>query len=215
MRHPALAALLSITLSTALAAPAGAQRDRPHLDLAFSPATLLSEGPAVSVDGLLNDAKTREHLRNGFPARIHYRLELWRKGGVFDDIAGRSEWDVLVNYDPSTQLYNVVRRSDQLRENFGGFQTVTSADAQLARPFRTSLHPNRPGRYYYHLTVEVQTLTESDLDALQQWLHGPTAPGKTNNPLTVARSGLGTLFSRVLGGAQRSYDITTGVFTVE
>jgi hypothetical protein len=193
------------------------QRDRPRFDIAISAASALSEGPAVSAEGLLSDPKTREHLRNGFPARIHYRLELWRKGGVFDDIAGRTEWDVLVNYDPSTQLYNVVRRTanDQVRENFGGFASVTSADAQLARPFRTSLHPNRSGRYYYHLIVEVQTLTESDLDALQQWLHGPTAPGKTNNPLTVVRSGLGTLFSRVLGGAQRSYDQTSGVFRVE
>ena len=41
------------------------------------------------------------------------------------------------------------------------------AEAQFDGPFRARLHPNRSGRYYYNLTVEVQTLTETDLDALQ------------------------------------------------
>ena len=54
----------------------------PRLEIAVPVATALKEGPAIVTDGLLSDDKTREHLRNGFPARIHYRLELWRKGGV-------------------------------------------------------------------------------------------------------------------------------------
>ncbi|HEX3866032.1 MAG TPA: hypothetical protein VHV78_04735, partial [Gemmatimonadaceae bacterium] len=69
---------------------------------------------------------------------------------------------------------------------------------------RASLHPARSGRYYYSLLVEVQTLTESDLDALQQWLHGPSAPGH-GNPITTLRSGVGTLLSRMLGGDKRQY----------
>lgn len=177
-----------------------------------------AEGPAIVSDGLLSDAKTREHLRNGFPARIHYKLELWRKSGVLsgDDRSGTAEWDVLVNYDPTTRSYNMVRRSsdDQVRENFGSFATLASAELQLAKPYKTSLHPTRSGRYYYNLTVEVQTLAQSDLDATLQWLKGPTAPGKTNNPLTTITSGLGTLFSRLLGGAQSKYEQPSEVFSV-
>ena len=210
--------LLALTLSLiALAAPLAAQRP-PRLDIAVTAANALTEGPAIITTGLLNDAKTREHLRNGFPARIHYRLELWRKSGVLsgDDRSGTLEWDVLVNYDPTSNLYNMIRRSsdDSYRENFGTFATLTSAELQLAKPYRTSLHPTRSGRYYYNLTVEVQTLAQSDLDATLQWLRGPTAPGKTSNPLTVLRSGFGVLFSRMLGGAQSKYEQPSGVFSV-
>ena len=59
----------------------------------------------------------------------------------------------------------------------------------------------------------MQTLTESDLDALQQWLRGPTAPGR-GNPITALRSGIGTLFSRILGGDKRHYESRSELFTV-
>jgi hypothetical protein len=200
-----------------MAAPLAAQRP-PRLEIAVSGAAALQEGPAIKTDGLLSDAKTREHLRNGFPARIHYRLELWRKSGVLsgDDRSGTLDWDVLVNYDPTSKLYNMIRRSsdDSYRENFGTFATLSSAELQLAKPYKTSLHPTRGGRYYYNLTVEVQTLAQSDLDATLQWLRGPTAPGKTSNPLTMIRSGVGTLFSRLLGGAQNKYEQPSEVFSV-
>lgn len=198
------------------ALPLAAQR-APRFDIAVAPASALVEGPAITSDGLLSDPKTREHIVNGFPARIHYRLELWRKGALVDDLTGRSEWDVLVSFEPATRTYRALRRSidDRAREDFGGFGSLTSAEAQIGQPFKPPLHPNRSGRYYYSLIVDVQTLTESDLDELQQWLRGPDAPGKTNNPLTVLGSGLGTLLSRVLGGSKVTHVTTSGVFTVE
>ena len=44
----------------------------------------------MTSEGVLSDAKTRELLRNGFPSRLHYRLELWKKGTIFDDPSGRA-----------------------------------------------------------------------------------------------------------------------------
>src|SRR4029077_20109643 len=123
---------------------------------------------------LLADTNTRVLLLSGFPTRLHYRLELWRTGGWFNQPAGRSEWDVVVRYDPTTQLYNVARTQDTKGlESVGSFSTVAAAEAQFGRPYRATLHPGATGRYYYNLIVDVQTLTESDLDALQQWLRGP------------------------------------------
>ncbi|HEX3865194.1 MAG TPA: hypothetical protein VHV78_00525, partial [Gemmatimonadaceae bacterium] len=117
-------ALVAWTLSAAsltapLAAPLAAQRDLPQLQIAL-PTAPMEEGPAITTANLLADANTRELLRNGFPARVHFRLELWRKGGwIFDDLAGRAQWDVVVRYDPSTQLFNVVRQQDNnVLENF-------------------------------------------------------------------------------------------------
>jgi hypothetical protein len=216
VRFPlALAALFASVLLLCSTAPVAAQRDSVRLVIAVTPATALDEGPLIGTANLLAEPKTRELLRAGFPTRIHYRLELWRKGGwIFDDPNGHVDLYVEVNWDPTAQLYQVVRRQDQpvLLENFGGFETATSADARFGRPFRASLHPNRSGRFYYNLMVDVQTLSESDLDALQQFFKGPLAPGKSN-PLTALRSGVGTLVSRVLGD-KREYKETSITFTI-
>jgi hypothetical protein len=186
-----------------------------HLTVAVNPATALQEGPTISTENLLADANTRELLRNGFATRIHYRLELWRKPGLVDDRAGYTDWEILVQQDPTTHVYNAIRRQDnRVTETFAEAATVTAVEAQFDKPFRPSLHPDRPGRYYYNLSVDIQTLTESDLDALQQWLHGPTAPNKSN-PLKALRSGIGRLFSRMLGGGRMHYEERSGVFTVQ
>jgi len=213
VRFPlALAALLAL-YSLYPAAPLAAQSDRVQLGIAVVPATALDEGPLITTANLLADPKTRELLRAGFPTRIHFRLELWRKGGWFDDPNGHVDWYVEVKYDPTAQLYKVVRRQEPgLLEDFGGFGTATSADAQFGKPFRASLHPNRSGRFYYNLIVDIQTLSESDLDALQQFFRGPSAPGKSN-PLTALRSGVGTLVSRVLGD-KRQYKDNSIAFTI-
>jgi hypothetical protein len=191
-----------------------AQRDRVRIALAVNPVVALQEGPTITTENLLADDNTRELLRNGFATRINYRLELWRKTGLVDDRSGFSEWEILVQQDPTTHVYSGVRRQgNRVIETFDDAASVSSAEAQFDRPFKAALHPSRAGRYYYVLIIELQTLTESDLDALQQWLHGPTAPGK-GNPVTALRSGVGRLFSRMLGGGKRRYDERSGVFDV-
>ncbi|MEP6495953.1 MAG: hypothetical protein ABJF01_24950 [bacterium] len=213
MRFPLALAALAALFALSPLAPLLAQRDNVQLHVEVVAASARDDGPLITTANLLADPKTRELLRSGFPTRIHFELELWRKRGLFDDPSGRVDWYVVVRWDPTSQLYNVVRRQDpDLLENFGGFQTATSADAQFGRPFRASLHPNRSGRFYYNLIVEVQTLSESDLDALQQFFRGPSAPGKSN-PLTAIRSGVGTLVSRVLGD-KRTYKEKSGTFEV-
>jgi len=185
------------------------------LDVAFAAASAPTVGATVSTESLLGDSKTRELLHNGFPARIHYRLELWQKGGVFgDDRRGLTEWDVLVAFDPAVEMFNAVRRGDEgrLLENYGGFPTIVAAEAAFGRALRVDLHPDGAGKFYYNLVLDVQTLTVSDLDALQQWLRGPEAPSR--NPLKAIRNGLGTLVSRLLGGDKRHYERRSGIFTV-
>jgi hypothetical protein len=208
-----------LALLVSFALPLSAQRS-PRFNIAVRPQAALVEGPAITSDQLLTDAKTREHLLNGFPARIHYQLELWSKGGGalgFDDRIGTAEWDVLVAYEPSSQRYHVLRRSsdDRVHEDFGGFQTLTSAEIPIDRPFKPALHPGKAGRYYYNLIVDVQTVSVNDLDELKQWLRGQNAPGKTNNPLAVIGSGLGTLFSRLIGGSSIRNVVVSGIFSVD
>ena len=195
------------------AAPLAAQRPRVQLDVAFAAATVPTIGATVGTESLLDDPKTRELLHNGFPARIHYRLELWRTGGFSDERRGLTEWEVLVAFDPAAETFNAVRRGDEGRvlENYGGFPTLVAAEAAFGRPIRVDLHPDGSGKFYYNLVLDVQTLTVSDLDALQQWLRGPEPPSR--NPLKAIRSGIGTLVSRLLGGDKRHYERRSEVFT--
>jgi hypothetical protein len=202
----------TLALAALLAAPLSAQTERPRLEIVLG-ASPGQEDPVILTSNLLADPHTRDLLVNGaFPERMHFKLELWRKGGVFDDLDGRSEWDMLVSYDPTRQIFNVVRRLENQFEDFGGFSSILTADGQIARPFRVPLKASQSGRYYYNLTVEVRTLTETDLAALQQFLRG--TPQATTKPLSWLGRSFGKLMSRVLGGDTRRYAQQSGVFGV-
>lgn len=205
-----LASLLLI-----LASPAFAQRG-PQLEvsvLANSPPA----GASVVAARLLDDAKIRELLRSGFPAAMTFRLELWRAGGLFDEIESATQWQVLVRYDPYTQQYLAMRRhGTAVQEDFGGFPTLEAAEAKLDRPYPVLLRPRRPGtRYYYNVVLDVESLSVSDLDELQRWLRGELEPAVRGKraPLSALRRGFGTLLSRLLGSEKRHYESRSGTFS--
>lgn len=207
----------ALVIAAFAAAPATAQRADVQLSLALPSIAAAEEGPTIATANVLADAKTQELLRNGFPAALHYRLDLWRKGSWFSDLTGSTQWDVFVSYDPSGQRYQVVRRHGRQLEDFGGFPTLSAAEAQVDRAYRVALRPTRRGRYYYNVSLEIETLSVSDLDALQRWLRGEAQPAVRGrgNPATALRSGLGTLFSRLLGGEKRHFEERSGTFRVE
>ena len=216
-RLPALGFLLTAA-SAGIAAPpvAGAQgRAGPQLEVSVmgnSPPA----GASVRAARLLNDANTRALLQNGFPASMRFRLELWRAGGMFDDLESTATWEVLVRYDPYSKLYSVYRRGMRAAEDIGSMSTLELAETELARPFPVQLRPGRPGtRYYYNVSVDVETLSVSDLDELNRWLRGELQPAVRGKraPLSALRRGFGTLLSRVLGGDSRHYEARSGTFT--
>jgi hypothetical protein len=174
-----------------------------------------TQSPSIVGKNLLADPTTRELLRNGFPTKIHYKVELWREKGLFNDIEGSTEWEVLVQYDPAAQVYRAVRRNGRQLEDFGGYATLTSAEEPLSRPYRVPLRPRaQGGRYYYNLFLDISTLDVSDLDELQRWLRGefqPAVRGKTN-PASALKNGIGTLLSRLLGGERRHYEQRSETF---
>jgi hypothetical protein len=164
---------------------------------------------------LLSDARTRELLRNGFPAALRFRLELWRVGGVFHELESATNWDVLVRYDPYTQHYQIVRRGNRETEVPDGFATLASVEERLALPNPVALTPRRPGtRYYYNVVLEIETLSVSDLDELQRWLRGELQPAVRGKraPLSALSRGFGALLSRVLGGEKRHYEARSVTF---
>ncbi len=199
----------------ALAAPALAQRGvGVHVSLQTDSGGV---APVVSVTHVLDDPQFQELMKNGFGVALHFRLELWRTGGLFNELERTANWEVLVHYDPDPYqaAYGVIRRSGKTREDFGAMPSLDSAQAILARPYHVALPAGRAGvKYYYNVVLDVESLNASDLSELQRWLHGdlqPAVQGRAN-PLSALKNGVGRLLSRVLGGAKRNYEATSPTF---
>ena len=164
---------------------------------------------------MLASGKIRELPRNGFPAAMTFRLELWRAGGMFHELEGSQQWNVLVRYEPFTQQYMAYRQHGSALEHFGEFPTLEAAEMRLAQPYAVGLAPSRTGsRYYYNVILDVESLSVSDLDELQRWLRGELEPAVRGKraPLSALRRGFGTLLSRLLGGETRHYESRSGTF---
>ena len=129
-------ALLSLALIGARGAPLLAQR-RVTLDVA--PPTAMAGSPTVTTANLFGDPDMRDLVRSGFPASLRFRLELWRVGGLFNDLEGQREWELIVQYDPSAQRYRVVQRQGGRLDDLGSFATLSTAQAVLERPTRILL----------------------------------------------------------------------------
>jgi hypothetical protein len=171
--------------------------------------------PLVSSAGLLTDASMRDLLANGFPARLHYRLERWVGGRWFDDLKAASEWDVILKYDILGKKYQVVRVVNKKAAALGDFATLEEASTAVEAPYQTTIAlPKKGQRGYYNLLLDVETLSLSDLDEVERWLRGelkPAVSGK-KNPGTAVGRGLRTLVVRLLGGEKRHYEARTGTF---
>ena len=199
-----------------LAAPVAALRAQ-HIGvdiaLAATPASL-AEGPTVRGVGLLRDARTRDLLLNGFPVRLHYRVELWTTGGWFNDLVSQRSWDVVVRYDPLAKSYGVAWIEGERAVPIGRFTELADAEAAVERPTHVPLVPRRGERQYYTAVLEVETLSLSDLDEVESWLRGELKPAVRGrrNPGTALTRGVRTLLVRLLGGEKRQYETRSGTF---
>jgi len=187
-------------------APSLAQR-RTQLEVTAPSATAPSTATAM---GLFSDPDMRELVRSGFPLSLKFRLELWRSGGLFNDLEGRHEWELTILYDPSAQRYRVIRRAAGRVEDMGSFATLATAQTVLERPSRVTLLPRREGgRYYYNFALEMEALSVSDMDKLEQWLRGV----RGGTAATAVSSGVRTLMRRMLGGERKSFEKRSPSFT--
>jgi hypothetical protein len=210
--------MLKLTLVAAgvfaIAAPLVAQKVRLDVVLPPQPAWA-DERPAVSSAGLLSDPSMRDLLANGFPARLHYRLERWASGRWFDNLKAAFEWDVILKYDVLGKKYQVVRVVNKKAESLGDYPGTSEAESAVESPYKAAISlPKKGERGYYNLLLDVETLSLSDLDEVQRWLRGdlkPAVSGK-KNPGTAVGRGVRTLVVRLLGGEKRHYEARTGTF---
>ena len=205
-----------LVVAATLLSPSGAFGQKARLEVTAPPeGAWMEQAPGVSSTGLLTDAAMRDLLSNGFPARLHYRLERWKSGRWFDDIQAASEWDVILKYDVLGKRYQVARVVNKRAESLGDHASLEAAAEAAEAPYQTTISLPRKGqRGYYNLLLDVEMLSLSDLDEVERWLRGELKPAVRGekNPGTVLTRGMRTLVLRLLGGEKRHYEARSGTF---
>ena len=137
-------------------------------------------------------------LRDGFPVRYRFRLELRHSVRILPDRLDRqAEWDAVVLLDPVTNEYQLIRSGGTAEH----FTTERAADRALSTPFAVDLLPNRPGQYYFVATMEIESLQLSELDEVERWLRGEVGEGiaQSGNVGDVLGRGLRRILIRISG----------------
>lgn len=183
-----------------------AQATRP---LSVSAGTASGWRPAVQLNGVLQDQALRSALASGLPLRFHFRIELWQKEGVFDRLTGAQEalWSMVQNPLEGDYILGNGRVEHRL-------STLEEGEAVLQAAFASSLQPRGGGRFYYLATLDVETLSLSDLEELRRWLRGearPAVEGRTPPGRAVER-GLRRVFVRLIGLPTRRWEARTPSF---
>ena len=193
-----------------LAAPGGSTAQEPDFTVSVDAA---AGGRAiVRVGDVLGEPDLEEAMRAGLPVRLRFRVELW-KDEFFDELVGTERWTVVVYYEPLSSSFLVRSASPQRSTRSTSFAGVR---AELARGYALSLRPSGAGRYYYTATLEVETLSLSDLEELENWLKGELQPAVSGQGSVggAVSEGVRRLLIRMLALPERKFEARTGRFRV-
>lgn len=213
MRRAVLLAALLV------AVPLAAQR-QPRLEFTLpAPEALAKEGPSIRALDVVSDAETKGLLESGFPARLHYRVELWSAGRVFDQMRDRAEWDVFIYYDALGKKYRVVKveRDGEAITSAGQFGSFEEMVQEVERSSRVPVRARaQPSRQYYIGVLDVETMSLTDLDEVERWLRGELQPAVRGdrNPGTALGRGIRRVFVRLLGAERRNLQARSRTFVV-
>lgn len=166
--------------------------------------------PVVRVNGALRDRALRDALASGLPIRLHLRVELWRKD-VLDQLEGSQEVSLAVLRSALDEGY--VLEDGRVQRTL---PTMGAVEAALQVAFAPTLHPRKRGRFYYLATLDVETLSLSDLDDLRRWLRGEARPAVAGEKPVgrVVQRGVRRIFVRMLGLPARQWTARSGEFGV-
>jgi hypothetical protein len=103
---------------------------------------------------------------------LHYRVEVWRSRDAWFDVFERQvEWDVLVRHEPLLDQFTLLTFVGAARQE-RRYATLDALGAALAFAYQVNMRPAEQGRYYYAASLQVSTLSDSDLDELERFLAG-------------------------------------------
>ena len=211
----ALALALALLALLTLPNEAAAQRDvRLRVQLPSNAARGTSP-PSVRAEHVFTDPRVADLLRNGFPARLHYRVELWSTRGWFNSLRQAVEWDVIVRYSSLEQRYLVARvDADDRVTQLGAYEALRDVERVVSQAYEPPILPRGRDEMYYVVILDVEMISVSDLDEVERWLRGelrPAVRGERSAGTAITR-GMRTLFVKILGGSSRRYEARSGRF---
>jgi hypothetical protein len=125
--------------------------------------------PVVRASGRLAGGVFRGALHDGFPVRFHFQLELRRSVRILPDrLESDVAWDAVVLLDPLTNEYDLVRSIGSEEH----FTSEPDLERALSVPFTVDLMPRGTEQYYYLASLEIESLSLSELDEAERWLSG-------------------------------------------
>lgn len=191
-----------------LAGPAAGEAQAPPLAI-----TVDGGAPTLRVGDVLGDPAMEELLRSGLPLRIRFRTELWRDR-FFDDLVQHLTWNVVLIFEPLEARFLVGRADADAPDSFA---TYSAARAAIETSYFPPMAPARSGRFYYLATLEIETLSLSDLEELGHWLRGELAPavGGRRSVTGALGTGLRRLLIRVLDLPARRYNARSQRFEID
>jgi hypothetical protein len=174
-------------------------------DSAAAGRAVLELGPVLDDDALA------DAVRSGLPLRIDVRIELWRDG-FFDGLEGGEDWAAVLLFEPLERQY-VVRPAAGPARRFDDYARARTA---IESDYLLALAPRRAGRYYYTATLEIETLSLSDIEELERWLRGELGPAVSGQRSIVNAMGEGAkrLLIRLLGLPSRRIEARSERFTI-
>ena len=213
-----MVAVVMTIVSFACATAATAQDDA-RLDVQLPARSVgAGDGPSFAPRAVLASRDLRDLLRGGFPARLHFRCELWRNDRLNNQLDAAVEWDMLVRFDQLNRKFEVFRIVGDRASRLGRFDTAEEAEALVEKPFRIMAPPMRRGTsYYYDSSLDIEVLSLSDLDEVESWLRGEVRPALRGdrNPGTAVTRTVRSFFVKLLGGERRHYQTQTRTFVAE
>jgi hypothetical protein len=176
---------------------------------------LMRRGPLVRATNMLSRERIQKLLLAGFPARFHFRVELWSEGWFIDRLESATEYDIFARYLPVEKKYDVIQVESDRPLPLGRYDAVSDADQAVGRAFSVPIVAARiRATQYYQATLIVEALSEKDIDEVERWLKGDVEPGVTGaaSPASILSRGIRTLASRLLGGEKTEYEVTSAKF---
>ncbi len=167
----ALVALCGVAFAARAQEPAPTSPPSLSVELVRDSAGVLRT-PRVRAIAVLDDGVFDAPLRNGFPIQLHFRLDLYRDATLFDRLERSASWDAVVRLDPLDQRFDLVRTGGTVER----LEDVTALRRALSVPFDVDVLPAGRGRFYYAASLEIESLSLTELEEVERWLRGELEP---------------------------------------
>jgi hypothetical protein len=169
--------------------------------------------PVIRVGPVLADGELERAATSGLPLRVRVRVELW-KDRLFDQLVDSTSWSTVIVHEPIGDQFFV--RSLPASRGSRRASSYASARQAVESEYLLSMRPPGEGRYYYTVSLQIETLSVSDLEELERWLQGelqPAVSGQRSVPGAIGQ-GAKRLMLRILDLPERRYEARTGRFRV-